>query len=139
MIRKILIPVDVSADNPGKEAMALAKELAASHYAKLALLAVRESMPGYVSVHLPEGVEEKVLTGVAQRLDEIATRNGMPDSAEKMVRTGNPAAEILQAAKDIDADMIVISSYDPGVADYFIGSVAARVVRHAHCSVLVVR
>jgi universal stress protein F len=96
-------------------------------------------MPGYVSVHLPEGVEEKVLNGFAQRLDEIATRNGMLESAEKMVRTGNPAAEILQAATDIDADMIVISSHDPGVADYFIGSVAARVVLHAHCSVLVVR
>ena len=38
-----------------------------------------------------------------------------------------------------DADVIVIASHDPGLADYLLGSVAARVVRHAHCSVLVVR
>ena len=35
--------------------------------------------------------------------------------------------------------MIVIASHDPGLADYLLGSTAGRVVRHAHCSVLVVR
>ena len=35
--------------------------------------------------------------------------------------------------------MIVIASHDPGLVDYLLGSVAARVVRHAHCSVLVTR
>ncbi len=139
MIRKILIPIDVAADDPGREAMALAKELAANHYAKLVLLTVRETMPGYVSIHMPEGLEEKMAAAVSDRLNEIAEKNGMPDSAEKLVRNGNPAAEILEVAEETDADMIVISSHDPGVADYFIGSVAARVVRHAHCSVLVVR
>ncbi len=139
MIRKILIPIDVAADDLGREAMALAKELAANHYAKLVLLTVRETMPGYVSIHMPEGLEEKMAAAVSDRLNEIAEKNGMPDSTEKLVRNGNPAAEILEVAEETDADMIVISSHDPGVADYFIGSVAARVVRHAHCSVLVVR
>jgi nucleotide-binding universal stress UspA family protein len=35
--------------------------------------------------------------------------------------------------------MTVIASHDPGFVDYFLGSVAARFVRHAHCSVLVAR
>ena len=35
--------------------------------------------------------------------------------------------------------MIVMASHDPVLSDYLLGSVAARVVRHAHCSVLVAR
>ena len=56
-----------------------------------------------------------------------------------MIREGAPASTILDVAGELSVDMIVIGSHDPGLADYFLGSVAARVVRHAHCSVLVVR
>lgn len=139
MIRKILVPIDVSADDPGKEAIDLAKEIAAGHYAKITLLAVRETVPGYVLSELPSGFEDKIMADIGARLSEIAAKNGISDSAERLVLHGHPAQQILDTAKDIDADMIVISSHDPGVADYFVGSVAARVVRHAHCSVLVVR
>ncbi len=65
MIRKNLIRVDISGDNLGTEAMALARELAASDHAKLSLLAVRVSMPGFVSGHLHENLKEKILTGIA--------------------------------------------------------------------------
>jgi hypothetical protein len=40
---------------------------------------------------------------------------------------------------DIGADTIVIASHDPFFVDYLIGSVAAKVARHAHYSVLVFR
>ena len=42
-------------------------------------------------------------------------------------------------AKEKNADMIIIASHRPGLQDYFLGSTAAKVVRHATCSVLVVR
>ena len=47
--------------------------------------------------------------------------------------------EVLEEAKEFGADLIVMSSHDPGLRTYFIGSNAAQVVRHAHCSVMVVR
>ena len=40
---------------------------------------------------------------------------------------------------DIGADTIVIASHDPFFVDYLIGSVAAKVARNAHYSVLVFR
>ena len=43
------------------------------------------------------------------------------------------------AAEDDKVDLIIIASHKPGLQDYFLGSTAARVVRHASCSVLVVR
>jgi len=42
-------------------------------------------------------------------------------------------------AKEKDVDLIIIASHRPGLQDYFLGSTAAKVVRHATCSVLVVR
>mgnify|MGYP001209095560 FL=1 len=55
------------------------------------------------------------------------------------LRSGKPSKQILDCAKDNGADLIMIASHKPGLSDYFIGSTAARVVRHAPCSVLVSR
>jgi universal stress protein A len=56
------------------------------------------------------------------------------------VRTGFPSQEITQIAKNISADIVVISTHGhTGLKHVFLGSVAERVVRHAPCPVLVVR
>ncbi len=47
--------------------------------------------------------------------------------------------EILKAAAESDCDLIVVASHRPALKDYLLGPNAARVVRHANCSVLVVR
>ncbi len=85
------------------------------------------------------GFHEKALADAAAKLNEIAARHDLTEIAEVAVRDGHPSTEILAFATEIGADMIVIDSHDPGLVDYFLGSVAARVVRHAHCSVLVAR
>jgi len=60
--------------------------------------------------------------------------------AKIIVKSDSAAAKgCLQTAEEIDADLIVIASHEPGFSDYFLGSTAARVVRHAHCSVFVMR
>jgi nucleotide-binding universal stress UspA family protein len=48
-------------------------------------------------------------------------------------------AEILGVAEEADADLIVVGSHRPAMKDYLLGTNAARVVRHARCSVLVAR
>jgi nucleotide-binding universal stress UspA family protein len=61
-------------------------------------------------------------------------------SAEADVREGDAAAEILAAAKDAEADVIVIGTHGrTGLARLLLGSVARNVLHHAACSVLVVR
>ena len=47
----------------------------------------------------------------------------------------NPSGDVARQ----QADLIIIASHKPGFQDYFLGSTAAKVVRHAPCSVLVVR
>jgi nucleotide-binding universal stress UspA family protein len=56
------------------------------------------------------------------------------------LRSGHPVTSIASLAKRTNADLIVMGTHGrSGILRYFIGSVAERVVRHAPCSVLVVR
>lgn len=56
------------------------------------------------------------------------------------ITIGDPAKEIAERATQEKADLIVIPSHGrTGAARLFIGSVAERVVRYAHCPVLVLR
>ena len=48
-------------------------------------------------------------------------------------------AEILGVAEEAEADLVVVGSHRPAMKDYLLGTNAARVVRHAHSSVLVAR
>ncbi len=65
----------------------------------------------------------------------------MPDDVKHrhIVGHGSIYREILRYADLVKADLIVLSAKRPSPEDYLIGPNAARVVRHASISVLVVR
>jgi len=53
---------------------------------------------------------------------------------------GDPKSQILDAAKEWHADMIVLGSHGrSGISRFLLGSVSQDVVRHAHCSVEIIR
>jgi nucleotide-binding universal stress UspA family protein len=59
---------------------------------------------------------------------------------ERRLTEGDPAAEILRQAREIDADLIVMGTHGrTGLARLLMGSVAEQVVRQAPCPVLTVR
>ncbi len=59
---------------------------------------------------------------------------------ERQVGEGDPAEEILRAAQDLKADLIVLGTHGrTGLARLLMGSVAEQVVRRAPCPVLTVR
>jgi nucleotide-binding universal stress UspA family protein len=61
-------------------------------------------------------------------------------TAEPLCYLGNPAEEIMKAASQQRADLIVMGAQGLGaIARFLIGSVSTRVVQHANGSVLVVR
>lgn len=56
------------------------------------------------------------------------------------LKSGPPFLEIIMAAKEIDASMILMGTHGrSGLAQVFIGSVAEKVVRRAHCPVMTVK
>lgn len=58
---------------------------------------------------------------------------------DPVVRVGNPYREIVAAAENQSADLILSTHGHTGFSRLFIGSTAERVVRHAACPVLIVR
>ncbi|HEX8911794.1 MAG TPA: universal stress protein, partial [Humisphaera sp.] len=57
----------------------------------------------------------------------------------RVVREGQPQAEIVDAAREWGADLIVVGAHARGrLARFLVGSTAEWVVRHAHCPVTVV-
>lgn len=72
-------------------------------------------------------------------LEPMKSEHRLADTTDILVRTGHAARTILDVAEEVDSDVVILASHNPGFADHFLGSVAGRVVRHAHCSVHVVR
>jgi nucleotide-binding universal stress UspA family protein len=65
----------------------------------------------------------------------------LPDdiSTQHVVKHGRVYEEIIMTAKELGADLIVMSAHRHELSDYLLGPNAARVARHASQSVLIVR
>ena len=141
MFKDILLPLDLGDLESSRKAVATAIELGRSAGARLHLMGV---VPGYsmsmVSQFFPKDFEEQSLAEAAKQLDDFIAKNipaEIPSRA--IVANGTVYEEILRTAGKIGCDLIVLASQRPALKDYLLGPNAARVVRHAKCSVLVVR
>ena len=139
--RKILVPTDFS--ELSNKAVERAVALAHRFGAKIDLVHVLEPPPypefGYVHVPMKEGALRKAAEAHFERLrSEIPALVDLVDYTP--VRTGNAPYEIVQAARQLNSDLIVIGTHGrTGIKRLALGSTAEKVVRHAHCPVLVLR
>lgn len=92
----------------------------------------------FEGVHLTFQLE-KMVTDARQALAGIAYDHCEGRVVAQRVYVGSISAEILSAAEEAKADLIVMASHRPEMLDYLIGPNAVHVVQHARCSVLVVR
>jgi nucleotide-binding universal stress UspA family protein len=140
MFKKILVPIDPAEPAFAEEAIAKAGQFAKDYGSKVHLVAVCPEVQTFVASQLPEGFQEKEVVETRATLDGIAAKmdlaEGMIDS---QVRIGSVYHEVLEEAEASGCDMILMTSHKPGLSTYFIGSNAAHIVRHAPCSVVVLR
>lgn len=138
MAKVILVPVDVAQEEAAANALSVAKDLAQNDGDRLVLLNVVD-LPAYVAGQIPQEVQKQFVASAEETLTRIAADHGVGERSDVRVHVGHPSNTILEVAAGIKADTIVLASHDPNITDYLLGSVAGRVVRHAHCSVFVVR
>ena len=136
MYNMILVPIELSHKHSGINAIKIAKKLV-NDGGKIFLVNIVDDIPTYMETELLLGYRDDSKRLALEKLTEIALNEGIGSNVE--IRTGHPANEILEAAESYKVDLIIIASHRPGLADYFLGSTAARVVRHAQCPVLVDR
>ena len=143
-IRKILCPIDLSpcADR----ALAYAAELAEKLSAELTILyAVPDVLPMMPDATMPMPIsgsdaDELLASGRAALAERLAASTVSRANPKTEVRLGSAEAEIVAVAKELPADLIVIGTHGRrGLAHFFLGSVAEKIVRTAPCPVLTVR
>jgi nucleotide-binding universal stress UspA family protein len=140
MYKKILVPVDLGDPNLAKPALQTAVMMANATGGDLRLINVLAVTPAMLAEYVPADFEAQQRRSAEEALSIIVGEVGLgSERLSAVVRQGGTYQEILEEAKDFQADLIVMSSHRVGVRTYFLGSVAGHVVRYANCSVLVVR
>ena len=141
-IKTILYPTDFSdyAQNAQKYAVELAKKFKA----KVVLLHVA-SIPTYpvayeIAVDI-KALDDEIQTAARKRLDKIQEEIAAEGlKVETQLAIGQPFAEIVAAARNVNADLVVLATHGLGpVKHMLMGSTAEKVVRKAPCPVLTVR
>ena len=136
MYKNLLVPVDLSHGDVSARIIRLARELGGED-AKITVLHVNDELPGYVTAQIPAEILKDQAIKTRKRLEELV--GSIDPSADVILSEGQSANEIMGQAERLNADAIVLGSHRPDYRDYLIGSTAARVVRHAKCSVVVDR
>jgi universal stress protein F len=140
MFKKILVPVDVSDPESYRLAVEGAREIATADGAEVRVVTVLQADVGYVAPYLPKDVLARASADAENEIRAIADDILGPErGTSTAVRRGKAYEEVLQEAADWGADLIVMGSHRPAASTYLLGSNAARIVRHAKCSVLVLR
>ncbi len=140
MFKNFLVAVDLEHDTHNGGLLRVTSDMANAQGAQVHLLHVIRAAPAVVSQFLPKSYETMASEKIEKDLTALAAKVELDEGgATVSVRFGDVYQEILAYAKNIGADLIIVASHKPDVGDYLLGTTAARVVRHAACSVFVVR
>ena len=137
-IQKVVVPIDFSDES--RAAMDTALEIVEQQTDKLYVIHVlAELSPAEPGVIWGEISNENRAQHVREALSEMFADDKY-QGIHVEVTFGNAGFRIAEYAKEVEADLVVISSHGrTGIERMLIGSVAERVVQHAHCPVLVLR
>ena len=141
-LKNILVPIDFSDES--SRALEYALSFAREFESKITLLHVVEPIPcpadfgyGLVNRYKPNA---EVFKKAKRQIGAWRRKVGLKWQGKAIVSSGTPFREIINAAKELSMDLIILSTHaDVGMSHVVLGSTAEGVVRHAPCPVLLVR
>lgn len=136
MNRTILVPIDISDSELTQRVISHVEAEAKIDDAKVHFLTVIPSLPYYASLGLAYSAElpamDDLKAEAKSQLEAIINKFNLPaDRVQAHVAEGSPKDKILEMAKKLPADMVIIASHRPNITTYLLGSNAAAVVRNA--------
>lgn len=139
-IKSIVCPIDFS--EPSFAALKTANELALKYSSELCLAHVVESFAfsDMIGKSNYEWYNKRLISTARMRLNEvIKQRVSKYLRVHSIIRSGDPADQIVDVASKKKADVIVMGTHGrTGLSHLILGSITEKVVQHAHCSVVVV-
>ncbi|MFT6076384.1 MAG: nucleotide-binding universal stress UspA family protein [Yoonia sp.] len=135
MYQHILVAVAFDEESDPEQSLQVAQVLA-DKTTRVTVLHVKEEIPSYAIAYIPQDYDIGLKQAIHDKLDGFAQR--FEDGRGQLIE-GHSGRTILEWAASNKVDCIIINSHKPNLQDYFLGSTASRVVRHAKCSVHVIR
>ena len=139
-LSKIMVPIDLHQKSDNEVLVATAVDLAQKFGSELIFLNVVDvDLDSSMISRFDDIKAEYAQMANRQLRDLVASR--VPDGIETDVKvlSGRSYSKITATAEELNADLIVIAAHKPGMQDFLLGMTAARVMRHANCSVMVIR
>jgi nucleotide-binding universal stress UspA family protein len=140
MYKNILLAIDLNDETSCRKPLLSAVELARTFGARLHILTVVREVEAILEARATIAYEV-IVSDLQNRIATLIRRADATDLKPNVLVTHAASiyAEILGVAEEAEADLVVVGSHRPALKDYLLGTNAARVVRHARCSVLVAR
>jgi len=141
MYKHILLAIDLQRNPVQDKAVGVAIQIAQAFGAQLHVMTV---IPGIgspsASSYFPHNFESKSIAAATKELHAFTAAVFPEDiKVQYVIAEGTIYERIIHCAGKTDADIIIMAAHRPELKDYLLGPNSARVVRHAECSVLVVR
>ncbi|MGC3938728.1 universal stress protein [Roseobacter sp. EG26] len=135
MYNKILVALSLE-HGISEKALAAARALI-SEGGTIIAAHIHEPPNKQIMYYMEQGVAEKSFQKAKERLAERL--RGESDISPVILESQSAGRAITEFANTHGIDCIVLASHKPGMKEFFLGSTAALVVRHAHCTVHVLR
>ncbi|MGD0640822.1 MAG: universal stress protein [Roseiarcus sp.] len=141
MFARILLPIDIAEPEIAKQAVDAAVSMAKAFNSEIRLIHV--ASPVVVAspmAVIPQSVYDQLGVYEKSELERMAAAIDRPKgTVTTVVRIGGVYPELLAEAAEWQADIIIVGAHKRSMATYLLGSSAAAIVRHAACTVMVVR
>ncbi|MCL2476081.1 universal stress protein [Candidatus Bathycorpusculum sp.] len=140
-IQKILVPIDGSDYSIRAEEYALS--IAQTHQAEIVLVYVVDDLvvERLSAMATREAVAQELKNNGHRHIKyalDLSEKAGV--AARSMIAEGRPFEQIIEFAKSLDVDIIVMGTYGRrGAERILLGSVAERVIEYSQCPVLVIK
>lgn len=139
MFKNILVPIDTDESDVAEPGVQFAAQLATLTNGAVRMIHILPSAPR-LQEFLPAQFQVDREKTALEKMKEMAKKANVPiDFFSVTVRSGSVYDEVLAEAEAWSADLIVVGSHSPSMSTYLLGSNAQNIVRHANCSVLVIR
>ncbi|WP_158968331.1 universal stress protein [Chachezhania sediminis] len=137
MFNRIMVPVDLAHVDKLTRSLTVAGDMASHYGASLCFVAVGSSAPGPTGRTPAEFGDTLAAFADAQGRQRGVSATSLPILAH------DPAADLnhalLKAVKDTGADLVIMASHVPGIADYLLSSHGGHLAAHAGVSVMLIR
>lgn len=135
MYKHILVPTDLT--DVSRQAAGKAKELADQFGATLSIVHVIEPIPAYGYLGVTE-IASPHIEAVKEELTEFAKEFDI-SKGQQHVAVGAPKIKVLEEAKNLDVDLMVVASHGRHGILRLLGSTANSILHGAECDVLTIR